>query len=152
MVVSKLEPLFGVELQYQAGMQPVTLSKGRVGQYLGSGDGILNGSKIQGTIRWDLFEKQGDTLCEVNMVGIIETQDGASLQFDSIGFFLRPPNSTDLWKLSAALKLETSDEPYLWVNRQLAMWEGELDLNTYQHRYQAYLLSTIPNIMPLRGE
>lgn len=143
MTVSSLEPLFGVELQYQPRMQPVILTKGRVGQYLGSGDGIIYGSKIQGTVRWDLFEKQGDTLCEVNMTGIIKTQDGASLQFNSLGFFLRPPNGITLWRLSASLKLETSDEPYLWINHQLAMWEGELDLNTYRHRYQAYLLSGV---------
>jgi hypothetical protein len=148
MVVSSLEPLLGVDLQYQAGMQPVILTKGRVGQYLGSEDGIVSGSNIQETIRWDLFEKQGDSLCEVNLIGIIETQDGASLQFDSLGFFLRPPSSTPLWKLSAALKLETSDEAYHWVNHQLAMWEGELDLNTYYYRYQAYLISSITNIMP----
>lgn len=89
----RLEPLFEAKLQYRQGMAPVISSEGHVGEYLGSGDGTVEGPRIRGTVRWDLFEEEGNRLCGSNLRGVIETDDGAQIPFDAIGFFLRPDKS-----------------------------------------------------------
>jgi len=134
-----LEHLFEIELQYRPKMSPVTSSEGRVGEYLGSGDGTVKGSRIQGTVRWDLFEDQGENVCPSNLRGIIETNDGAQIRFDSMGFFIRPDKSNpNRWVTSASVHFDTADRRYVWLSALLAVWEGELDMETYRHRYQAY--------------
>lgn len=134
------ERLFEAELQYRPGVPRVTSSGGSVGEYLGSGDGTLEGPKIRGTVRWDLFEEQGETLCRSALVGVIETDDKVRIPFESIGFFLRWDKSRpDRWVSSAAVRFEAKgEERYGWLNEGLAVWEGEFDMGTYRHRYRAY--------------
>ena len=65
----QLEQLFEVELQYREGMEAITSPEGKIGEYLGSGDGRLTGLGIQGTVRWDLYEVVGETRCQTNFAG-----------------------------------------------------------------------------------
>jgi len=46
-----LKPLFELELQYQQGLPPITSAEGRIGQYLGSGEGTVSGERLTGTVR-----------------------------------------------------------------------------------------------------
>src|SRR5262249_59199700 len=48
-----LDHLCTLELQYRPGMTASTSPEGKIGQYLGSGDGTVNGPWLQGRIRWD---------------------------------------------------------------------------------------------------
>ncbi len=90
-------------------------------------------------VLWDLFEDQEETLCRSYLTGVIETNDGAPIRFDSLGFFMRPDDSNPhKWITSAAVHFDTTDPRYAWLNTLLAIWEGELDMKTYSHLYQAY--------------
>ena len=71
-----LEPSFEMNLQYKEGLEPITTSEGRVGEYLGSGVGTIESQSLQGTVRWDLYEVVGDVRCQTNFAGIIETRMG----------------------------------------------------------------------------
>jgi len=136
----RLEHMFEVELQFRQGIARVTASEGRGGEYIGSGDGTVKGPKIHGTVRWDLFEEQEEALCRSNLTGVIETIDGAQIQFDSRGFFIKPDKSNpNKWITSASVYLHTADQRYEWLNTRLAIWVGEFDMETLRHHYQAYV-------------
>lgn len=138
----QLEPLFEVELEYKEGKAPVS-TEGKVGEYIGSGEGTANGPTINGAVHWTLFEAQSETVCESNMFGVIETDDGAKIKFDTMGFFMRPDqDNPNLWVTSAAVKFDTEDDGYQWLNTILGVWEGEFDMGTHRHHYQVYARPT----------
>ncbi len=135
---SQLEHLFEVRLMYQEGKPAVSMD-GKVGEYVGSGEGTVTSSRINGIVHWTLFESQQETACESNLFGIITTEDGAEIRFDTMGFFLRPyKDKPKLWVTSAAVSFETDDERCAWLNPLLGVWEGTFDMASYKHHYQAY--------------
>jgi hypothetical protein len=136
----RLEQLFALDLQFQWGMAPVTSRTTGEGEYIGSGDGTVKGARIHGTVCWDLFEKREERLCRSNLTGLIKTEDGAQIQFDSRGFFIKPDESSpNRWITSASVRFDTIDPRYGWLNMHLAVWEGEFDMVTFHHHYQVYL-------------
>jgi hypothetical protein len=136
---NNLEPLFEIELQYKEALEAVTSPEGRIGQYLGSGGGTIKGQKLNGTIRWDLYEIVGETRCQTNFAGIIETDDGARIQFDAKGFGMVPDRSKpNKWYMVNAIQFDSEDRRYDWLNMVLALWDGEFDMETYRHFYQVY--------------
>ena len=134
----RLQPLFEVKLSYVEGKPAVSMD-GKVGEYLGSGEGTVAGGRLNGAVHWTLFEAQRKTACESNLFGIITTEDGAEIRFDTMGFFRRPyKDKPHLWVTSAAVSFETDDERYAWLNPILGVWEGTFDMSSYEHHYQAY--------------
>lgn len=134
-----LEPLFRVELQYQEGLAAITSPEGRLGQYLGSGNGTIQGQGIQGMVRWDLYEVVGETQCQTNFAGFIETDNGAKIRFEANGFGIVPDKSKpQQWHIANAVQFDTEDQRYHWLNTMLALWDGEFDMETYRHSYQVY--------------
>lgn len=133
-----LNPLFDIELDYIEGMKPV-MDQGKVGTLIGSGRGRLLGPSLYGDVAWTLFEAQGHGACESNLVGKIQTDDGAGIEFDSMGFFLRREGpAAHKWVASAAVKFETRDPRYGWLNEVLGLWHGEFDMQTHRHRYRVW--------------
>ena len=138
--VRHLEHLFDLELQYRQELNPVTSPEGKIGQYIGSGDGTVNGPKIQGTIRWDLYEDIGERVCQTNFVGIIDTDDSARIQFETKGFGMVPdPSKPNDWVMSYAVRFDTGDSRYEWLNNALALLDGEFSTETYVHHYRAFI-------------
>ena len=135
------EHLFELELQYRKEMAAVTSSEGKVGKYIGSGDGKVKGSKIQGTVRWDIFEKQAEPVCDANFTGVIETNDGAQIQFHTLGFFQKDKSSSK-WSLASGLQFDSSDERYKWLNPRLAILEGVFDMDTGSMRFTSRLTNS----------
>ena len=136
----RLEPLFTLDLQFQWEMSPVTSRMAGEGEYIGSGDGTVEGTRIHGKVTWDLFEKREERLCRSNLTGLIKTDDGAHIQFDSRGFFIQPDESNpNKWITSASVHFDTGEPRYTWINTHLALWEGEFDMATFHHHYQVYL-------------
>jgi hypothetical protein len=134
-----LEPLFQVELQYREGLAAITSPEGRIGQYLGSGDGTIKGQRLQGAVRWDLYEVVGEARCQTNFAGIIETNNGAKIRFDAKGFGMVSDRSKPhRWHIANAVQFDTEDKRYDWLNTILALWDGEFDMETYRHSYQVY--------------
>lgn len=100
----RLEHLFRLDLQFQWEMLPLSAQDSGEGEYIGSGDGTAKGPRIQGSVRWDLFEKREETLCRSNLIGVIETDDGAQIRFDSRGFFIQPDRSNpNQWITSSSV-------------------------------------------------
>ena len=133
-----LETLFQIKLEYKESTPPVSL-EGKVGEYIGSGEGTVVGPEVNGTVHWTLFEGQNERVCQSNLFGVISTADGAKIKFDSMGVFMVPDREKPhLWKTSAGVSFETNNENYLWINSLLGVWEGEFDSKSYRHHYLVY--------------
>jgi hypothetical protein len=136
-MMNNLQPLFSVELNYKKGKSQVLDMPGRVGDYLGSGEGTVSGDKVNGRVHWGLFEKVAETICESNLRGLIETEDGAAIHFDALGFFRRPTQPDDqIWVNASAVTFHTDDGRYLWLNEVTGVWRGTFDMAAYRHNYQ----------------
>ncbi len=129
--------LFDAELRYQDGMAPICELDGR-GKLVGSGTGRVEGPGISGTVRWSNFEQVFADHCRLNVMGMIETDDGAEIRFDSQGFAV-PPAGEGAWKVASAVRFVVNDSRYRWLDAAPAMWEGEFDATTATARYRAYL-------------
>jgi Protein of unknown function (DUF3237) len=128
--------LFDAELHYQEGMAPVRALE--PGEHLvGSGTGHVNGSRIRGALRWSNFEVVFDDYCRLNIVGTIQTDDGAEVSFDSQGFAVPPPG-TGAWKVASAVRFAVEDARYRWLQAVPAVWQGEFDATAATARYRAY--------------
>lgn len=125
-------------LQYKEGQPRVITTEGQLGHYLGSGEGTIEGPSLAGQVQWDLFEAEGETQCASNLRGLIQTEHGATITFDSLGFFRRPDTEALIWQASAAVSFMTEDERYAWLNEVTANWHGEFDMSIYQHHYRVY--------------
>lgn len=142
----QLEQLFEVVLQYKEGKPAVSMN-GKVGEYVGSGEGTATGARVRGAVHWTLFEAVRPGACDSNLFGIITTEDGAQIRFDTLGFFRRPnKNRPHLWVTSAAVNFETSDDRYAWLNPILGIWEGTLDMRSYTHQYRVFAPAPTPEL------
>jgi hypothetical protein len=138
--MSNLQPAFTIELAYKKGKPQVLAEPGHVGDYLGSGEGTIKGDRVNGRVQWDLFEKVEEIVCESNLRGIIETEDGATIQFDTLGFFRRPTLPEDnIWLNTSAVTFRTDDRRYTWLNKNTGIWQGTFDMAAYQHSYRVYI-------------
>lgn len=116
----------------------ITSPEGKVGVYMGSGDGIVAG-QVNGAIKWDLYEAMDDGVCLTNFAGEIETDDGATIRFDARGHGKVPdPEKPNDWVMVYGVKFDTDDERYSWLNATLGVWEGEFSMETYRHHYRIY--------------
>ncbi len=150
-----LEHLFDAELVYRPGMEDVVPATDREGVLIGSGDGVVSGSKLRGKIRWSLYSSAclypavraglpappGQHLCKVNPGGVIETDDGAEIWFDANGYGLRgyDPAEPSRYVLTMSLRFSTADSRYAWLNAVLGVWEGRFDERSGRASYTAYV-------------
>jgi hypothetical protein len=98
----------------------------REGALIGSGEGIVTGSALQGTLHFSFYtaecrfdpgfvlsagldlKRVGNHVCKINPGGVIETADGARIQFDVKGFGLRRQATAPQWTLTGGVRLVTS--------------------------------------------
>ena len=152
-----LEHLFDAELQYRQEIMPVAPSEGREGELIGSGDGIAEGGKLAGRLRWSMFAAEcpfrpdgadrngyGDHVCTTNPAFVLETEDGATIWFDAKGFGLRRENARPNWVLTASLRFQTEDTRYSWLNDVSGLWEGVFDEEAQHASYRAFVQTTNP--------
>src|SRR6266849_833853 len=131
--------LFDAELRYHDGMAAVLEGDDR-GHLVGSGTGRVDGPRINGNLRWSNFEQVFADYCRLNVAGMIETDDGAEIRFDSQGFAV-PPAAVGAWKVASAVRFAVKDSRYSWLETAPAIWEGEFDATTATARYRVYLLA-----------
>ncbi len=138
--MSELRPLFDLTLQYRPGMAPVASAEGHSGRLLGSGDGRAAGPRVRGDVSWSIFEVTGQERCEVELAGIIQTDDGGRIEFQARGFGLvADPRQPNRWLMNAAVRFTSAvDGPYGWTNSLLAVWSGSFDMDTGRHVYGVY--------------
>ena len=70
-----LEKFADMELQYLG--ETIWVPETKLGRYIGSGEGTITGDAVAGTVRWSLFENERADVCDVSLVGTIETAVGA---------------------------------------------------------------------------
>ena len=134
------QPLFQAELHARPNTPPVDLhdAANRSGELLGSGDGTVWGESLQGRVHWSIYEAQGP-VCETNIVGVITTDAGARVEFETRGYGLVPDQSqANKWEMPAVVRFRTKSPAYQWLNTTLALWEGTFDMQRGVHTYQAY--------------
>ena len=75
----------------------------------------------------------------MNLAGIIETEDGARISFESNGYALlaAPPR----WDTAGAMRFETKDARYAWLNDVLASWQGKFDPATFRGTLRAFTVA-----------
>ena len=129
---------FEVGLRYREGMAPVRQPGDLPGEYLGSGDGTIQGPGLNGTVRWDLNEHVGREACQMFFAGMVQTDDGAILSFDTLGFgqVRDPATAPSRWEVTAAARFVTDDPRYAWLAARPVTWLGGFDMETYEHRYR----------------
>jgi hypothetical protein len=128
-------------LAYQSDMKPVVDPDSVPGHLLGSGTGTIDGPHIRGTVRWSFFEEDcawnpgilntrgagpqdpDRSACRTYPRGVIETEDGASLQFDGQGFALRR-RGDPTWVVGSTVRFVTGAARYQWLTRALAAYHG----------------------------
>jgi hypothetical protein len=138
--MTRNQQLFQAELQYRPSAPPVQVREqsNRRGDLLGSGDGTVSGAALQGRVQWSIFEAQG-RICETTIVGVITTDNGATVEFATRGYGVVPdPNQPDLWDMPAVVRFWTENPDYQWLTTTLARWEGTFDMQRGVHTYQAY--------------
>ena len=87
------------------------------------------------------FTNSVDELCRTNPGGEIRTDDGAVIRWDAKGFGLRgaDPSRPHRWRMASALVFDTDDDRYAWLNRAMAVWQGEFDETRHAATYTAWL-------------
>ena len=72
------------------------------------------------------------------MVGLIETEDGDTVEFESFGMFTKPEEEDPLWRQTAFVRFSTSNEKYEWMNNLTGYMRGAFDSSTYLHHYEVF--------------
>jgi len=118
-----LEHAFDFDLQAAPGREPFVSTKNREGAFIVNGVGTVNGEMIHGKIKMSFFAIDcayllvqagrdpgpGQHLCKENDGGLIETEDGARIAFDTKGYGLRgaDPSFPKRWRLAMAVQFST---------------------------------------------
>ena len=124
--------------------------EGREGVYLGSGDGIVTGERLRGTLRWSFYSgnclypqiRRGEPvpdhlhLCSINPGGYIESDAGARIAFDGKGSGSRSP---ERYRVSMTMAFRTDDARYDWLNRVLGVMEGDFDEKSGRSVWHVYV-------------
>jgi hypothetical protein len=113
-----MNKLFDIKLQHKPGFTTAPVSQeGRVGELLGSGDGVVKGPTIAGSVHWSIFDIVGE-VCETNVTGVITADNGARIQFDTRGFGTVPDKKRpERWNMPAACKFVTDAEEHSWLKK-----------------------------------
>lgn len=135
-----LEHAFEVAVQRVADMGPIAEATDGAGAFIGSGDGTVFG-RLDGMLRWTLYEHPGELACLMHHVLVIDTRDRARITVLARGHAQRRSADDSLWRITAALRFETDDDRYRWLGDTLGAWEGEFDAGTAHARYRGYLQS-----------
>ena len=147
-----LEPLFSAVLQYrsQSERDAVVSVEGREGVYIGSGDDIVTGDRLRGTLNWSLWSgnclyplvrsgqsvPDGLHVCTMNPAAFIQTEDGARIRFDGRGYGVRRP---DKYRIGLTLVFGTEDDRYAWLTKVPGVLEGEFDEKAGRATWNVYV-------------
>lgn len=136
---SHLQHLCNMELENRQGIARAIPDRGRLGEYLGSGEGAVFGQAINGIVHWDLFQEPGEFVCGSNLRGIIKVDDGSLITFDALGHLMRPDIAKPTeWVMTASIYFETDAQHYSWLNNVLAVLQGGFDMGAFRHSYVVY--------------
>src|SRR6266849_9275360 len=101
---NELELLFTLELHYQGPIELAPIGD-KVGQLVGGGDGTLTGPRVRGTVRWSNYETTAeDLVCALQVPGVIQTHDGALIQFEGREFAMPISDGSKQGRVAGVLR------------------------------------------------
>ena len=134
-----LEPLFSLELQYRGPIDLAPIGE-KVGSLVGGGDGTLVGPRIKGTVRWSNYETTShDAVCSLQIPGLIQTNDGAQIQFEGRELAMPLPGGGKKWRVAGVMRFKTEDKRYRWLNEVFAVTSGNFDYEAGKATWNAYV-------------
>ena len=149
-----IEHFFDFEL-HDPNSESFISAKNRDGPFIASATGTITGEEIHGKIKMSFYAADcayllvqagvdpgpGQHLCKENDGGIIETEDGAKITFDTRGYGLRgaDPLNPKKWRLAMAVQFSTKDKRYQWLNTAFGLWEGQFDEEQGRASYKTYI-------------
>ena len=97
-------------------------------------------------MRWSFFEEDcawnpgiidapapagdaGRSACRTFPRGVIETEDGASIQFEGQGFAIRRENNP-IWDVGSTVRFVTDADQYQWLTEMLVAYHGTFNEQT----------------------
>jgi hypothetical protein len=120
----------------------VISKKGKVGEYLVSGEGAVFGANLNGYVQWDLTQEVDDLRCGFTLMGEIVTDDRARIRFDALGFMKRGESDGVImpsrYEMTGSVYFETESSKYLWMNKVLGVLQGYYDMASFRHSYRIY--------------
>ena len=150
-----LEHAFDFDLEGSEDRKPYVSAKNREGDFIGNAIGHVKGDLIRGRIKMSFFALNcayllvqsgidpgpGQHLCKESDGGVIETEDGARITFDTRGYGLRgaDPSYPKRWRLAMAVQFSTTDKRYEWLNKAFGLWEGQFDEEKGTAEYKTYI-------------
>ena len=150
-----LEHAFDFNLEAAPEKKPYVAANNREGVFIVNGVGTVKGAILRGRIKMSFFASDcayllvqagidpgpGQHLCKESDGGIIETEDGASITFDTRGYGLRgaDPSFPSRWRLAMAVQFSTTDKRYEWLNTAFGLLEGQFDEEKGKANYKAYI-------------
>ncbi len=136
---NELELLFSLELHYQ-GLIELAPMGDKVGTLVGGGDGTLIGPRVRGTVRWSNYETTGhDQVCILQVPGVIQTDDGALIQFEGREFAMPLSDESKRWRVAGVLRFKTGNERYTWLNEAFSLVSGTFDYESGMARWTAFV-------------
>lgn len=129
------------QLVYVPEMDPVVNPGSVPGRLLGNGTGRIEGPHLNGELRWSFFEEDcdwdpgildagripdqdlGRSVCRTYPRGVLETDDGAVIQFEAQGFALRRENDP-IWAVGSTVRFVTDSDAYQWLTNLLVAYDG----------------------------
>src|SRR5690242_10475440 len=136
---SGLELLFTLELHYQGPIELAPIGD-KVGTLVGGGDGTLTGPRVRGTVRWSNYETTGeDQVCALQVPGVIQTHDGALIQFEGRELAMPLSDASKRWRVAGVLRFKTDDRRYVWLNETFALTSGTFDYDSGVARLTAFI-------------
>ena len=150
-----LEHAFDFDLKASPDRKPYVSAKDREGVFIVNAVGTVKGDMIRGRIKMSFFALDcayllvqagvdpgpGQHLCKESDGGVIETEDGVRIFFDTRGYGLRgaDPSFPKRWRLAMTTQFSTTDKRYKWLNTAFGLWEGQFDEEKGAASYKAYL-------------
>ena len=134
-----LEHLMDMALENSQGVGRVVADRARIGDFLAAGEGAVFGPRVNGIVRWDLYQDQGEFTCGSNMRGIIKTDDGAQIEFEALGYMLKANRAQPMvWYTTASMRFETEAHSYSWIKDVLGVLQGKFDMGINSHSYRVF--------------
>lgn len=99
--------------------------------HVGGGGGKVSGA-INGKVKWELFESQGDLVCSANMTGKIIADENSGIEFSALGFFGRDRGSNQ-WRLTSGIVFKNGTGSLTQLSEKTGTMSGTFDMSTYEH-------------------
>lgn len=135
-----LTHLFDFALRYDGNAPECPPPGAKEGRLLGTGEGSAEGTLLRGKVRWSNYEHTlAPGLCRLQIPGVIQTDDGAEIQFEAHGYAMQSDSlHPNLWASAGAFLFTSQNARYSWLVKRPVAWTGEFDANTGCALYRLY--------------